>query len=582
MQPPHSLLDLSGRGLGWQRFISYTLLLSVTFALYGVTVYYGFVWDDFTYVVRNYRIRGLDWIHIQEVWTNTFLGHYAPVQHTFLAVVYFFSGLDPIGYHLGQLLVHAGCVCLLYCILEKMESPRVALAATLLFAVHPANIETVAWISETKSTLAFLFFLLSFWFFMRLRERERWQDGVLSGLFLILSVLAKINTVVAPAIFLAYDYRQGTPLPKFKWRSLAAFVLISGVFTGIHLTAFHGTPSTLASGYLGGPATHLMNLPLLLFFYLKMIVYPHPISAWEMMSVQLQWNWMVALGWVGFAGLAWILLRSRREAQFWGLWIFIFLLPVLQIIPFPIWVADRYLYIPAIGGFVIIARFFFQAADRLRRWPRLALEAAMLFAALLLAWATTRHLPIWQNDLTLWTATTPTCMTSGYCHMNLGLALLEAGQVERGMRELIRAVELRPGPQQLERLGDAYTLTAHDYRQAVIAYTMARDAEGQDPGSTIYAKLARVHFYAGQWEEARRAIDEGKRVNPTDPNLWIADGFVLWKRGMREEARVSLQRALAMARPRSDMPEFLTDFWRNPAEVAQILSDLWPSPSRAP
>lgn len=567
-------MDFPNRLRGWQRAIPYALLLFITAALYATTLHFDFVWDDNAYVLRNYRIQGFDWIHLHAIWTHTFLGHYAPVQHSFLAFVYYFSGLNPFGYHLAQLLVHAACVLLLYQLLTKVESSRVALLATLLFVVHPTNIETVAWVSETKSTLAFFFFLLSFWFFIRMRERERLQDGVLSGLFLIISVMAKINTVVAPAIYLVYDHWQGTKLRPRRWRSLAVFFLISGLFSIIHLSAFHGTPTALESEYLGGPSTHLMNLPLLLSFYLKMIVFPYPISAWEMFPAQLHWSWIVTLGWAGFVALAGLLLRAPRRIQFWSLWIFIFLLPVLQIIPFPIWVADRYLYIPAIGGFVLISGYFFQAVDRIGRWPRRTLETAMLSATLLLAWDTYSHLPNWKNDLTLWSATTPTCMTSAYCHMNLGLALLRAGIADQGMKEMIQAVEIRPSRRTLERLGDAYTLTAHDYRQAVIAYNMALEITGPSPVSEVYGKLARAQTLAGDMKSAANVIALGKKINPNDPNLWIANGFFLWKQGNWQEARLSLRRALAMVGGNAQPAELFSEFLGQPAEVKRMLLDL--------
>jgi hypothetical protein len=562
----------------WEGPVPYVLLTAVTLALYVPSLYFDFVWDDFAYVVNNYRIQGLAWINIKTIWSHSFLGHYAPVQHSFLAAIHGLSGLDPFGYHLGQVLVHATCVLLLYRILVKLESARVALLASLLYAVHPTHIETVAWVSESKSTLAFLFFLLSFRFFIRLRERGEWTDCLLAALFLTLSLLSKINTVVAPAIFLLYDYRQGATLRTLKWRSLALFFLISGGFTLVHLSSFHGTASEMESVYLGGPATHLMNLPFLLSFYLQMIVYPHPLSAWQMFPAQLQLDWNVGLRWVAFAALGVLLWRSRREVQFWGLWIFIFLLPVLQIIPFPIWVADRYLYIPLVGGCALIARWFFQAADRLAEWPRRALACAMAGAIVVMGWATVGHLPVWKNDLTLWTATTPTCMESSYCHMNLGVSLLRHGRANEGMRELIQAVNLRQSRWSLEHLGDGYTLTARDYAQAVIAYNMALEMAGPLQAGELFAKLARAHALAGEWEQAERAIESAKRFTPYDPNLWIVDGYRLWKLGMPEEATMSLRRALALTGGTVPPQQLFTRFLGDAAEVGQMLADLRVAP----
>ena len=511
-------------------------------------------------------------MHIRAFWSDIYLGHYAPVQHSFLALVHHFSGLEPFGYHLGQVLIHTAVVCLVYLVVKKLETPGVALVASLLFAVHPTNVETVAWISESKSTLAFLFFLISFWFFIRLRERQHWTDGALAGLFLILSVLSKINTVVAPAIFLLYDYRQGATIRTLKWRSLSLFFAISGMFTVIHLGAFHGSTQSMEQQFYGGAGRHIMQMPLLLAFYLQQIVFPVSLSAWQMFPVQETFNWLVTLGWLGLAAMSWVLSRGNRKIQFWVLWIFVFLLPVLQIVPFPIWVADRYLYVPAIGAFVLAGIGFFNIQELLPKIPRRAWEAAILAIVLILGWRTHQHIPVWKSDRTLWEATTPTCLTSAYCHMNLGTSLLKDGQTNRGMQELIRAVEIRATPHTLQQLGEGFTFTARDYKQAIIAYKMAAELPNATP--EIHGKLARAYYLAGDLEAARAAIERGVRVSQFDPGLWIISGFVYWKQGNWDEARRSLNAALVMIGRTANPAEFFGAFMGNSAEVAKLLSDL--------
>ena len=576
MNHSRSLLGFPERIEPWQRFLPYALLLSVTFALYATTLYFHFAWDDFAYIERNYRIQGFSLPRLWAIWTTIYLGHYAPIHHTFLAALHSFSGLQPMGYHLGQLLFHASCVCLLYFILKKLEAPRVALLASLLFAVHPANVETVAWISETKSTLAFLFFLLSFWFFIRLRDRERWPDGVWCTLFFLLSLLAKINTIVAPAIFLLYDYKRGFSFREGRLWSLGWFFLISAVFVAIHLASFYGSRDIPeGTAYYGGLGVHLQNIPRLVLYYIGMVIFPHPLSAWQMFRIYEEFNWAIGVGWIALLAIAWLLSRSNRHTHFWGLWFLIFLLPVLQIFPFGIWVADRYLYIPAIGVFVLVSRLFFLVGDRFARlWQRLGWEFAMIAVLLAFAWHAQNYLPVWRNNVVLWETTIKSCMSSAYCHNNLGLALLQQGQTERGVKELIRAVEIRPAPRYLVHLGDAYTLSLRDYRQAIIAYSMALEGEGANLQAGYYAKLARAHILAGNLEEASRAIRAGRNIDANDPALLVVDGFLQWKQGNLAGSRETLQRALTITGQTSNSAAFLSSYWGNAAEVGRLLSEL--------
>jgi tetratricopeptide (TPR) repeat protein len=265
----------------------------------------------------------------------------------------------------------------------------------------------------------------------------------------------------------------------------------------------------------------------------------------------------------------------------------VFLAPVLQIVPNLTWVAERYLYIPAIGAFVLVGKLFFHVWDRLPRvWLRWSWEAAMVSALLLLVWRTETYLPAFRNNLTLWEATAKTCPTSAICHAGLGTALLEENQIERGMNELIRAVEFRPTPENLGRLGDAYTLNARDYRQAVIAYNMALEKGGASSATysavELYAKLARAHLMSGNLEEAGKAVEAGRAVQPNDPYLLIVSSFYESSRGNREAALDALRRALSATGLNSGIPALIHTYWGNAADVGRLIAYLNARPNKEP
>ena len=306
-----------------------------------------------------------------------------------------------------------------------------------------------------------------------------------------------------------------------------------------------------------------------------MIVFPHPLSAWQMVLVYKELNWVVGVAWFALLGLLWLLSRGNRTVQFWGLWFLAFLAPVLQLFPFGIWVADRYLYIPAVGAFVLLSKGFFWVADRLvQLGQRMAWEAAMGAILLAFAWHTHHHLPVWQTDLTLWGTTVRTCMTSAYCHANLGSSLLRSGQNEWGVKELIRAVELRASPGYLIRLGEAYTSVTRDYRQALIAYNMALAHGGPAINEDFYAKLARLHILTGNWEEARSALQAGQEKEANDPTLLVVTAIFHWKQKDLRNARQALRRALILTGTHSNLAAFVYFYWPDAREVGRFLADL--------
>jgi Flp pilus assembly protein TadD len=351
--------------------------------------------------------------------------------------------------------------------------------------------------------------------------------------------------------------------------------------TAIHMASFMGTQWVGESGYYGGLGVHVMNLPLFIFWYLQMTLVPHPLSAWYTFPVTLEFTAALAGLWIALLALLAFLLRSSRRAQFWGLWFLVFLAPVLQIIPFGIWVADRYLYIPIIGLFVLASGFLFDLLDRSgrgwgRRW---GWEAAICAVLATFAWRTAVRLPVWKDDLTLWETTYPTCPNSAYCSENLGLALLKAGQPQRGGDHLVHAVTLRPAPSYMVNLANALMLSARNYPEAVRFYQLALNdplaAYGNVPWvSEAYAGLARAQILQGNLEEAAQAIERGKSMNTGNPRLWVVEGFLHWKRGDLEAARAALNMSLMMTGQTSRYASFLAYYWGESADVGQLLGDL--------
>ena len=599
MERRSSVFELPESSALWRQSLPYVLLLSATFTLYSSVTYFDFVIDDFNYIVENFTIWDLSSRHLRSIWSNPFFGQYAPLHHTLLAAIYSVSGLDPVGYHVVQLLLHGACVCLLYFVLKAVESARIALLACLLFVVFPPNLETVAWVSETKSTLAFLFFLLSFFFFHRFLTSSRWPDAVFCALFLVLSLLSKINTLVAPAIFFLYVWKRRDAWNRRTVGSLAALSLISVAFTilTLHYSAgsIAGAPDRLfdgailenpavqldfSKGYFGGFLVHLLNLPQFLLFYVRMLVFPHPLSFWHMVAIHTELNWAIGLAWIGLLALLWLLYRSPRERQFWMLWFVLFLLPILQLVPNPTWVADRYLYVPAVGAFVLGARLFFKVLDRIRQsWARVGWEAAMGVVLFAFAWQTHLALPAWRSEVSVWEAATKaTCAQSAFCHFHWGKALLQEEKVDLGLRQLIEAVRLRPSPPYLIYLGDGFVDGPGDSGQALRAYAAAYEAAGRLP-LFVTAKVAKAHYLAGDFQEADRIITAAMKIDPNSTPLLLVDGFLQWKLGNFETARSRLRRLLDLNSlyPRASNPtQFLLYYWKRPAEVGSLMADLAP------
>src|SRR5690349_5981436 len=147
-----------------ERRISFWLgavLIGSTILAYLPALGGGFIWDDPDYVTNNHQLRSAE--GLWEIWTNVkSIPQWYPLVHTSYWIEYHLWGLAPLGYHLVNVLLHAGGALLLWKLLKKLNVPGAWLAAAI-FALHPVHVESVAWVTERKNTLsAFLYFGAAF------------------------------------------------------------------------------------------------------------------------------------------------------------------------------------------------------------------------------------------------------------------------------------------------------------------------------------------------------------------------------------------------------------------------------------
>ncbi|MCP4814171.1 MAG: glycosyltransferase family 39 protein, partial [Planctomycetaceae bacterium] len=180
-------------------------ILLVTLAVYFPAIGCGYIWDDDDYVVANRTLRSVT--GLQRIWCEVgATPQYYPMVHTSYWIEYHLWGLEPTGYHLVNILLHAFNAILLWKILKFLSVPGAFLAA-LLFVVHPVHVESVAWITERKNTLSGAFYLLSAWCYLRCMlapggQKHAGKLYALSLLLFIAAILSKSVTATLPAAML--------------------------------------------------------------------------------------------------------------------------------------------------------------------------------------------------------------------------------------------------------------------------------------------------------------------------------------------------------------------------------------------
>jgi protein O-mannosyl-transferase len=431
----------------------------------------GFLdWDDRHNLVDNPHYRGFEWDHLRWMFTTNHLGHYIPLTWMTFALDYVLWGMNPAGYHLTNLLLHAANAAVVYGIaLQIIALARPAkqdeagslvagaIFTALFFALHPLRVESVAWVTERRDLLSGLFYLLAILAYLHYASGATAAHRSLLWASLAsftLALLSKSMAVSLPAVLLILDVYplRRLPWPSRAWLARPArgvllekvpFVLLALAASATALLALSGTANMtplVAVGALDRVAISLFSLA----FYLWKTVAPLDLSPLYELPGQIDpWSWPFVLSAavvLAITALALCLRRSRPVLL--GVWLayVVILLPVVGIVHNGLQIAaDRYTYLAcvawalALGG--VLARYW-----RVRASLAAVLATVVTVALGLLTWS---QVQAWRSSETLWTHALKT-HPSSVAHLNLGWALAENGETAAAVEHYREALRIRP------------------------------------------------------------------------------------------------------------------------------------------
>jgi hypothetical protein len=430
----------------WRDQIAGAVLFAVATALYYQTTSFGFqvTWDDGTYVINNSHITEFTLANIVSLFDRPYEGLYGPIQMLTYMLDYRMWGLDPFGYHLSNLLIHSANVVLVFFVLRRMVGEfMLAFFAALVFAVHPLNVENIAWVAERKTLVSAFFVLSSLLFYLHYRASTKRPRLSYAGslVLYLLAVFAKGTVIGLPIILVCYEWLLGGERAR-RFRPIGPYFMISILAAGATLWA---TVSTNVVG--GGPDITLEFLfglvyPTMLpvwWEYIRLLLFPVGLSAYYIPTGRSSFLDPVVLaaiaGWL--VVLAGVFYRASNRVKFWFFWALVFFAPTSGILPWVVYYADRYMYLPGIG-FYVLAGIGAGACFRwvVQRWPKVkALESgfaavAIVTAALIYGGLAYQRSAVWENEITLWTDTTLKSPEFSDGHLNLGAANLRAGRLD--------------------------------------------------------------------------------------------------------------------------------------------------------
>src|SRR5213594_4818924 len=463
---------------GWVLWLVPVLIALVTVAAFLPALQNQFVsWDDDENFLDNPHYRGLGWSQLHWMWT-THLGHYIPLTWITLGLDYLLWGMNPVGYHLTSLLLHAANAVVFFFVVRRiltlaLPSPSErghALAvsagfAALVFAIHPLRVESVAWVTERRDVLSGLFYLSAILVYLRACERGARGRGWywLSVAVFGCALLSKSMVVNLPVVLLILDVYPLRRLGGFVgWWSEPArriyvekipFVLLAAAASAVAVMAQLSKSAMI-------PVAHLSALGRLavsaygLSFYLWKMVVPLNLSPLYMRPPTVDPEappFILSYGLV-LAITAIVLALRRRMPGLPAAWAayVVVLLPVLGIFQSgPQIAADRYTYLAGLG-WAILAGACLLFCWRISRTSttgtpttlRIAGVAICVVAGLgVLTW---NQVHIWHDSERLWTYTVAIHPNSSLAQFSLGIVLSAQGKPTEAIEHFQKGLQLRP------------------------------------------------------------------------------------------------------------------------------------------
>jgi tetratricopeptide (TPR) repeat protein len=519
------------------------LLVVATLALYNPVVHHPFVnFDDDRYVTDNIHVRaGLHWDTIKWAFTSFDEANWHPLTWLSHALDCQLFGLNPAGHHYISVLLHALNAVLLFWVLWRATgSTARGWMAAFLFALHPINVESVAWVAERKTVLSMLFLLLALaaygWY---AKKPSIARYAAVAALFAC-GLMAKPMVITFPFLLLLWDYWPLQRAQSFAKLALEKVPLLALSSASAVITVKAQRAGEAIGSMVQYPLSmRIENAAISYVRYLGKALWPSALSPqypypegvliWQAIGAAILLLAITVL--VCAAG------KQRRYLAVGWFWFLGALVPMIGLVQVGSQaMADRYAYLPFVGLFILTSWGLADLAGD-RAFPKSALAVASCLALVALSAATVRQISYWNNNLTLWSHAVAVTPGSFIAQNNLGGALLSEGKEEEAMPHFRVAAALNPADPMSRLNLAAYAQRQGHPQEAIDQYakvlTMTRDPRLR---ATAFSDMGYALRDLGDSEHAKASFRAAVNLRPRTLRAWLGLGLAEQKSGNYPEA----------------------------------------------
>jgi protein O-mannosyl-transferase len=503
------------------------LVLLATFVAYLPVLRGNFTnYDDGLYILANPMIRNLDWAHFKDLFSTIYRNQYDPIATLIMAMEFKLFGASPVALKAVSLLLHLANTLLVFQIVRHLFNRfDYAIITAVLFALNTQQVESVAWLAASTKIGAYsLFFLSSLLAYVRyLKDKSRGWLG-LSVFFFLLSCLCKEQAIALPVTLLAIDYVYGRRLlDRVVILEKAPFFIVSIIFAFVTLSLAGKMQNPEMVNYYSAGERFIFACFSVVSYVCKLVL-PVNLSAFYTYPLKTAipaYYYPTPIFGVLVLGALWFFWKKKQRIIVFGIVFFsanIFLPLMSQVLSVrDVMMADRYVYLPAIGFFLLVA---YAVVELLKIKPqlRVAIWSGFLAYCLLLAVLTWQRTLIWKNSITLFTDVIDKAQVRsgektsflGLAYNNRGVARKQAGDRQGALADFTEGIDLNP-----------------------------RD-------SRPWVNRANLHFDAGELDAALRDYNKSLELDPKNAEAYVSRGAAYGAQNKFDLALRDLNRAIEL------------------------------------
>ena len=519
-------------------------IIVLCFIIYGPSLANGFIWDDDAYVHKNPVLTSPT--AVKDIWFSYKTPQYYPLVFTSFLIEHALWGFKPFGYHLVNLLLHIINALLVFTLVRKF-SPKLAFFTAVIFAIHPIQVETVAWITERKNLLGLLFFLLATLSYLRFEEKKKKADYIASLALFTCALLSKSVAVCFVAVPLLYQWWKENRITLQKilvtlpFAAIGILSAVNTIYLELYRVGAKWDTWTLA------PLGRLILSARILFFYAYKLLVPFRFiffyPRWQVDAGQW-WQWLFLAAAVG---LLVFLVKARRRLGRGALALFLFY--IISIFPalgffnvYPMkysYVADHFSYLSTPALILLLAGAF----SRIKT-PKPLLPPLFIIMIIFLSVKALSLTASYKDEMTLWLDTVKKNPDAWMAYNNLGILYKDQERIGESMAAYTKAIEINPEYENTYyNLGNLY-IHLKQHHKAVEFYQKAIDLNPNY--AQCYNNLGNAYKDTGRIDEAIDSYKKAIRLNPHYAMAMSNLGVAYLNKGQRDTAIELFEKAIAL------------------------------------